>query len=262
LYARICHIKAFTHLGFSNDLQERQTPVETVVMQIGLVIMIMLASLPAVGALQELTQMLPWSKTTLLQFKSAEDAYNKQIAVIARMNNFTDYIVSVVVVALLPAVFEEILFRGAIQNLLSRWFKMPVLAIVITAIIFSAIHGSYLGFLSRFGLGFILGWIFYRTGNIWLNIIGHFFNNALALTVLYISSKPGEKIDPSKMDEHFPLWIGVAAVAIIIGLLLVFEKICKNTATRPGEEVLIPGYNFNNNPFENDIVSIGKNPQS
>jgi membrane protease YdiL (CAAX protease family) len=262
LYARICHVKAFTHLGFNTDLQEKKPVIETVFLQIVIVIVIMLASLPAVSALQELTEMLPWSKATLLQFKVAEDSYNKQIAVIARMNDFSDYLISVAVVALLPAVFEEILFRGAIQNLLSRWIKMPVLAIVITAIIFSAIHGSYLGFLSRFALGFVLGWIFYRTGNIWLNIIGHFFNNAMALTVLYITSKPGEKIDPSKMEDHFPLWVGLASVAIVVGLFLVFEKISKNSNDRPGEEVLIPGYNFNNNPFENDIVSIGKNTES
>lgn len=262
LYARICHVKAFTHLGFNNDLQEKKPAFETVLIQIVLVIIIMLVSLPAVSALQELTEMLPWSKATLLQFKEAEDTYNRQIAVIARMNNFSDYIISVIVVALLPAVFEEILFRGAIQNLLSRWIKMPVLAIVITSIVFSAIHGSYLGFLSRFALGFVLGWIFYRSSNIWLNIIGHFFNNAMALTVLYISSKPGEKIDPSKMEEHFPLWIGLASVAIVIALFLVFEKISKNSTDRPGEEVLMPGYNFNNNPFENEAVSIGKNPSS
>ena len=84
------------------------------------------------------------------------------------------------VIAFLPALFEETLFRGGMQNLFSRWFKKPLLAIVVTSIIFSAIHGSYLGFLSRFALGFLLGWIYYRTGNIWLNIIGHFFNNAFA----------------------------------------------------------------------------------
>jgi len=262
LYARICHIKAFTHLGFNNDLQDKKPAIETIFIQILLVILIMLASLPAVSALQQLTEMLPWSKATLLQFKEAEDTYNRQIAIIARMSDFSDYIISIVVVALLPAIFEEILFRGAIQNLLSRWIKMPVLAIVITAIIFSAIHGSYLGFLSRFALGFILGWVFYRTGNIWLNIIGHFFNNAMALTVLYISSKPGEKIDPSKMEEHFPLWIGLASVAVVVGLFLVFEKISKHSNNLPGEEVLIPGYNFNTNPFENNEISVDNNPQS
>ena len=218
-------------------------------------ILIMLASLPAVGALQELTEMLPWSKATLLQFKAAEDVYNKQVAVIARMDNVSDYIISVIVIALLPAVFEETLFRGGIQNLLSRWLKIPVLAVVITAIVFSAVHGSYLGFLSRFALGFVLGWVYYRTGNIWLNIIGHFFNNAAAVTSLYLSTRAGEKIDPSKMEEHFPLWGGLLSIAVVVGLFILFEKINKKDIDRPGEEVLIPCYNFSNNPFINDIAS-------
>lgn len=245
-YARLCHVKAYKHLGFNHTLD---------IKEIAVVLFIMLAAMPVVGALAELTEMLPWSKATLLQFKEAEDTYNKQVAVIARMNDFKDYLISVFVIALLPAVFEETLFRGGIQNLFSRWFKNPVLAIVITSIIFSAVHGSYLGFLSRFALGFLLGWMYYRTGNIWLNIIGHFANNALAVTSLYLASKPGQKIDPSKIEEHFPLWIGVAAIAVLVGLLILFEKVAKKDIDRPGEEVLIPGYNINSNPFINDIAS-------
>ena len=144
----------------------------------------MLACLPAVDALQQFTEMLPWSKSHLAKFERQKHDYYKQVAVIARMNDFWDYIISVIVIALLPAVLEEMLFRGGMQNLFSRWFKKPILAIIVTSIIFSAVHGSYLGFLSRFALGFVLGWMFYRTGNIWLNIIAHFFNNAVAITAI------------------------------------------------------------------------------
>jgi len=255
LYAKVCHMQPFKHLGFSNGLAGGKGGVETMLIQAGLVILIMLASLPAVATLQELTEMLPWSKATLLQFKTAEDAYNKQVAVIARMDDVWDYIISVFVIALLPAVFEETLFRGGIQNLLSRWFKLPVFSIVLTAILFSAVHGSYLGFLSRFALGFVLGWMYYRTGNIWLNIIGHFFNNAMAVTSLYLSTKAGEKVDPSKMEEHFPLWVGLASIAAVVALFILFDKVGKQTIDRPGEEVLIPGYNFSNNPFMNDSAT-------
>ena len=241
LYARICHIKAFKHLGFSSGSAVNKGQSQTLLLQAGLAVLIMLASLPAVGALQDLTSMLPWSKATLLQFKEVEDAYNRQVAVIARMDNAGDYIISVLVIALLPAVFEETLFRGGLQNLLSRWFKMPVFSIVLTAIIFSAVHGSYLGFLSRFALGFVLGWLYYRTGNIWLNIIGHFFNNAMAVTWLYFSTRAGDKVDPSKMEEHFPLWIGLLSIAAVVGLFVLFDNVSKRNSDRPGEEVLMPG---------------------
>jgi len=250
IYAYICHVKPFKHLGFKN-----QFSVITL-RQMGLVLLIVLACSPVVGMLQDLTEMLPWSKATLAKFKTAEDDYFKQVMVIARMDNFLDYIISMIMVALLPAIFEEALFRGGLQNLLSRWFKMPVLAIIITSIIFSAIHGSYLGFLSRFALGFVLGWIYYRTGNIWLNIIAHFFNNGMAITILYFSTKPGTKMDPAKMDDHYPLWTGLIAIAVIAGLFIYFDKISKKEIDRPGEEAQMPAYDFSNNPFEKDIANI------
>ena len=249
-YALVCHKKPLMHLGFAHRVDPKQALV---------VVLIMVASLPVVGALQELTEMLPWSKLMLQHFKDAEDAYNKQVLAIGRMNNFFDFIVSVIMIAFLPAVFEETLFRGGLQNLLSRWFKMPILAITITAIIFSAIHGSYLGFLSRFALGFVLGWMYYRTGNIWLNIIGHFFNNAFAITVLYISTKPGTNPDPTKIEDHFPVWMGLASIAVVYGLFIFFEKISKKDIDRPGEEVLIPDYDTN--PFLADTENIGNTNQ-
>ena len=240
LYALVCHKKPFVHLGFKNNCNVKSA---------GVVILIMLAALPLVSALQDLTTLLPWSKAALLKFKEAEDAYNQQVAVIARMDNFADYIISVVVIAFLPALFEETLFRGGMQNLFSRWFKKPLLAIVLTSIIFSAVHGSYLGFLSRFALGFVLGWMYYRTGNIWLNIIGHFFNNAFAVTAMYLFTKPGEHPDPSKMDGQIPLWVGLASIAALYGLFSLFDKVSKNEIDQPGEEVLIPGLEPSNNLF-------------
>jgi uncharacterized protein len=251
-YAWLCHVKAYKHLGFNSNINWKQ---------LLLVIVIVVAASPAVDMLQQLTQMLPWSKAALAKFKAAEDDYFKQVLVIARMNNFLDYIVSMIMVALLPAIFEETLFRGGLQNLLSRWFKAPVLAIVITSIIFSAIHGSYLGFLSRFALGFVLGWIYYRSGNIWLNIIAHFFNNGLALTSLYLSGRRGVKLDHTKMEEHVPIWLGFVAIAAVTGLLIYFDKVSKNEIDRPGEEVLMPAYNVSDNPFENDVANTDKHLQ-
>lgn len=246
LYARVCHVKAMKHLGFKNTLDWKHA---------ALAVLIMIACLPAVDALQELTKMLPWSKASLAKFDKAEADYYKQVAVIARMNNVWDYILSLIVIALAPAIVEEVLFRGVIQNLLSRWFKKPVLAIVITSVLFSAVHLSYLGFLSRFALGFVLGWMFYRTGNIWINIIAHFFNNAAAITQLYLVNKPGQTIDAAKMDGHAPWWLGLVSLAVLIGLLIAFDKMGNKAIDRPGEEVLIPGYNYSNNPFDNDLAT-------
>lgn len=251
-YAKICHKNAFKHLGFIKMPN---------IKQIALVFAIMFFALFIVGALAELWQQIPFPKNWQQQFKAAEEAYKKQIQVMARMNGVGDYIISILIVALLPAVFEEAIFRGALQNLLSRWLKAPVWAIVITAIVFSAVHGSYDGFVPRFVLGFILGWVFYRTGNIWINIAAHFFNNAIGITVLYYYSKPGAATDISKIDDRFPIWLGAVGIAGVIALLYAFDKVSKPEIIRPGQEALLPGYINPNNPFIAEIDDIGNQTQ-
>src|SRR5689334_8884309 len=97
-YAWLCHKKAFTHLGFKNKVT---------VPQFFVVILIMAASLPLVGALADLTRMLPFSKLTFEKFQRAEEEYNKQVSIIGRMNGVSDYILSMIMLAILPAMFEE-----------------------------------------------------------------------------------------------------------------------------------------------------------
>jgi len=248
-YASICHKKPFTHLGFKNKIS---------INQIIIVGLIMMASLPLVDLLEQLTRMLPFAKETFAKFQGAEDEYNKQIAVIARMDSPLDYVISIIIVAFLPAVFEETLFRGALQNLLSRWTKMPILSIALAATIFSLVHFSYLGFLSRFVLGFILGWLYYRTGNIWLNIIGHFCNNAVALTALYVLTKPGQKLDAAQADQHFSIWSGIVSFVVVCALLVLFDQVSKKEIDNPGKEISIDDHEIN--PYLTDINNIG-NPE-
>ena len=235
-YAWLCHKKAFTHLGFKNKVT---------VPQFFVVIFIMAASLPLVGALAELTRMLPFSKLAFEKFQRAEEEYNKQVSIIGRMNGLSDYILSMIMLAILPAMFEETIFRGGLQNLLSRWWKMPIFSIVVTAIIFSLVHGSYFGFLSRAVLGFVLGWMYYRTGNIWLNIIAHAANNAIAVTAIYVMRLKDPHADVAKADVNLSVWWGLVSLAVIYGLFILFEKVSQYQINKPGEEVIIRDDNYN-----------------
>jgi len=235
-YAWLCHRKAFTHLGFKHRVTAPQFFIA---------IIIMVAALPLVGALAELTKMLPFSKLTFEKFQAAEEAYNKQVSIIGRMNNANEYILSLFMLAILPAMFEETIFRGGLQNLLSRWWKMPILSIVVTAIIFSIVHGSYFGFLSRAVLGFVLGWMYYRTGNIWLNIIAHAANNAVAVTVIYVMRLKNPHMDIAKADVNLSIWWGLVSLAVLYGLFILFEKVSQYQITKPGEEVIMRDEDYN-----------------
>ncbi len=118
-----------------------------------------------------------------------------------------------VVMALIPAVCEEFLFRGAVQQVLQRWFANPHWAIVATAAIFSLVHGEFFSFLPRFVLGLLLGYLFFYGCSIWVNVVAHFVNNAIVVifSVLYyrgrIDFNPGEEIVA-------PWYIGVAGVVL------------------------------------------------
>ena len=149
------------------------------------------------------------------------------------MDNFKDYILSLFMLAILPAMFEETIFRGGLQNLLSRWWKMPILSIVVTAIIFSVVHGSYFGFLSRAVLGFLLGWMYYRTGNLWLNIIAHAANNAFAVTMIYVLRLKDPKMDIAKADVNLSIWWGLLSLVVIFGLFILFERLSHYQINKP-----------------------------
>jgi membrane protease YdiL (CAAX protease family) len=128
------------------------------------------------------------------------------------------------VMALAPAIFEEVLFRGSFQQVFVGWTKNAWAGIIITSILFSAIHFSFFGFLPRIALGLILGLIFFYTNNLWLSILLHFLNNGFVVTQLYILTAQGKSID-KVMDETMPIWWGIIALVILVVLfrLLITE---------------------------------------
>ena len=148
----------------------------------------------------------------------------RQAEAIMGLNSTPDFILSLLVMGLLPAVCEETLFRGGLQNFLTRWTKNPWLSIVIVAAIFSAVHFSFYGFLPRFFLGMMLGAVYYYSGSLWVSIFAHFLNNAISITAMYVmklNGKPAAEV----MGSQDAQWWGILALPLFIGLLIYFKKI-------------------------------------
>jgi membrane protease YdiL (CAAX protease family) len=97
--------------------------------------------------------------------------------------------VNILIIAIIPALGEELLFRGVIQKELSKWSGKVHLSIWITAFLFSVMHLQFLGFLPRFLIGGLLGYMFYWSGSIWLPILAHFVNNGVAVILYYMVAK-------------------------------------------------------------------------
>lgn len=154
-----------------------------------LVILIILLAIPMVSFLHELNQ-----KMSFPAFLADVEAYLKEkeslaaemTKVLLHMNGFWDVLYTLILIAVLPAIGEELLFRGALQNEIKRSMKNIHIAVWLTAAIFSFIHFQFYGFLPRLILGAVLGYIYVYSNNLWLPIIGHFVNNAFGVLWFYL----------------------------------------------------------------------------
>ena len=213
-FALICYRNPSRFIGFNTRINSRQ---------ILIVLAILILTFPLSGALAELNKIIPIPKAWEIKFKAMEASRAAQEAVLININSFARYIMSMFIIALLPGIFEEVCFRGGLQNVLMRWLKGPWVAIILTAFIFSIIHISYYGFLVRFALGIILGLVFYYSGSLWLSIIFHFLYNGVQVTALYLLNKPGVK-ETKDIEENFPIWAGVIALVLIIYAFIKFRE--------------------------------------
>ncbi|MBL7745710.1 MAG: CPBP family intramembrane metalloprotease [Chitinophagaceae bacterium] len=204
----------FTLLGFSSHATLKQA---------GLVCLITAAAIFVGGALSYVNHLIPVPADWRVTFDKAENDYNRQVYAILGLKSMTDYVLALVIMAFLPALCEETLFRGGLQNFLTRSTGKPWLAIIIVSTIFSLAHFSFYGFLFRFLLGIVLGWLYYYSGRLWLSILAHFINNALAITVFYYYTRQGKALDVIKEDTGSSAW-GFLAVPALIGLFMLFRK--------------------------------------
>lgn len=134
------------------------------------------------------------------------------------------FIVNILLMALLPAMAEELTFRGVLQHLFTprTCTRIPHIAIWATAIVFSAIHCQFYGFIPRMLLGAVFGYALAWSGSLWLPMLMHFTNNALAVVVYFIAHKAGW--DTSSMDAFGTggtWWVGVLSLVLVgVGIYL------------------------------------------
>ncbi|MBC7903162.1 MAG: CPBP family intramembrane metalloprotease [Gemmatimonadaceae bacterium] len=221
--AIVVNRKPFKWLGFTQSVNIRQ---------VGVALLILFACMPVVAALTELNAAIPISKSLESTFKEWESSYETQVQAMATINTVGEFIFSLLILALVPAIFEEAFFRGSLQQILQKWFKSPIWAIVVASIIFSVIHFSYYGFLARFGLGVVLGLLFYYSKSLWPSIIAHFLNNAFLVSYMYYLSRQGILIKNIK-EPSAPIWIGIPALLVVIVLMRYYKRISEQRLPPP-----------------------------
>jgi membrane protease YdiL (CAAX protease family) len=129
--------------------------------------------------------------------------------------------INILILAVIPAIGEELFFRGVLQQLMIRIFGSSHFGVWITAIIFSTIHLQFFGFLPRLILGLSFGYIFLWSRNLWLAVIAHFINNLLPVVVTYLAGENGfrEKVNEYAGRSFFILFFSVLICVLIFSFL-------------------------------------------
>ena len=179
---------------------------------------IMVVALPAVTLFEHLNHMIPMPQSAI----DAEESAKEMMQGFLQMDTFGDVLVNLGLIAVLPALCEEMTFRGTLQQILrgeevDDSSRKTHIAIWATAIIFSAIHMQFLGFIPRMMMGALFGYMFVWSGSLWIPIAMHFTNNAIGV-FLYDSNA-------DTMGADVTWCLGVISLVITsLGLLIFYRR--------------------------------------
>lgn len=197
-----------------------------------LAIVAIIVAIPGINLLLSVNELIPLSDWMLSMEASAEMLLN------AFMKDSTvgGFIVNMLIICVLAAFGEEVVFRGLMQKQFINITKSRFWGIFVSALVFSAFHLQFKGFIPRFALGMLLGYLFALSGSIWLPMVAHATNNFLSVLVFTLADK---KIIGSQLEEIGTLshywWLGVISIALVVLLLYVLRNKQRNSFTPSGD---------------------------
>ena len=185
-------------------------------------ILFLITGYPLVSLSYELNAMLPMPEWAV-QMESSAAALLDQLL---QMDSISGLVSTLLIVAVLPALGEELVFRGVVQKQFGQLFRNEVIGIWAAAVVFSAIHFQFEGFLPRIALGAIMGYLYMWTKSLWVPIIVHLFNNGIQVVMLYFAD-----IDLREVELSGDLTPGIVATVISLALFVITGNMIRK-ATR------------------------------
>lgn len=199
---------------------------------------IIIAALPMVNLMQWLNMQVDFPALmgeTGIKIKEMEDL-NTGISklLLPQPGDVKTLLLVLIVLAITPAICEELVFRGVFQQLFTRAFRNKHLGVWVAAFVFSAMHFQFYGFLPRLVLGAVLGYLFAYSRTLWVPMVAHAINNTLSVLAPYFELDKGETLNTDTLGTSASDWIYVAiSLLITVGLLIVFKKINKDIPDEP-----------------------------
>lgn len=190
-----------------------------------LAVLVMTFTFPLVAALTEINNFsFPESLTWLEDiFRNMEMDTTETMRELLVMNSPLGLLFNLLVVAVAPAIGEELLFRAGFQQVFQKAMN-PHLAILLSAFIFSAVHMQFYGLFPRWTLGIVLGYLFYWSGNLWYPIIAHFFNNGLLVILIYFGALDLSAVESLDSTQEVGPWALIFGTMLMIGFLYLYKN--------------------------------------
>ncbi|MGQ0826982.1 MAG: lysostaphin resistance A-like protein [Bacteroidota bacterium] len=188
----------------------------------------MLLAMPMINWLAELNlqMQLPEAFNAIETWmKNTEAKATELTEVFTRGTSLTKLMANLFVVALVAAVSEEIFFRGIVQKVLIECFKNKHVGVWIGAVLFSAFHMQFYGFIPRMLMGAYLGYLFLWSGSLWPGMLAHFLNNGLAVYVIWLINKGviSAEVDKIGIQPDQLAFVVSSFIMVMISLFLVYR---------------------------------------
>lgn len=179
----------------------------------------LLAAYPVVNLSFLVNEAIPLPAWASAFENQAEDT----LKAILQMDTPLIFLFNLIIIAILPGIGEELIFRGVLQKQIGLMLKNPIVAIWISAIIFSAIHLQFEGFLPRMVLGVVLGYLYYWTGNLWVPMLAHAFNNGIQIVLIYATGMDVTTFD-EKSSDQLQWWMLPLSIAVMYFISTAIHK--------------------------------------
>ncbi|NQY08014.1 MAG: CPBP family intramembrane metalloprotease [Flavobacteriales bacterium] len=152
--------------------------------------------------------------------RAAEVKGDKLIKALLGDQSVLILLINTLLIAVLPAIGEELIFRGCLQTTLANWTKNVHYGVWIAAFWFSLIHFQLFSFLPRFLLGAGLGYLLIWSKSLWLPIIAHFLNNFMAIMVTYLAQTNTINSEFAETENNAIYGISICISALLVAYIL------------------------------------------
>ncbi|UBM62432.1 CPBP family intramembrane metalloprotease [Candidatus Sulfidibacterium hydrothermale] len=198
----------------------------------GIIIFTILPFINWIGDINQQMSFPDWLSGVGEWMKAKENQADKLTLFFLSVSNVKGLFLNILIIGLIPALGEELLFRGLLQRLFNEWTRHVPLGVILTAFVFSAIHLQFFGFLPRFVLGLILGTLLEITQSLWVPVFSHFVNNTTLVVLYYLHNKGLITIEPEhfgSMHHFFPVLLSLLFTLALLVWMAQKQKKRKTT---------------------------------